>query len=66
MKMLAGFFIAIASAIPAFAVPTTAVPRPAPTPDLAVGGPALLAVIGAYAIARLLVRRHALRAAKLS
>jgi hypothetical protein len=59
MRFLVGFFIAIASAVPALAVPSTAVPRPAPTPDLAVGVPAALAVIGAYVLARFLVRRRA-------
>jgi hypothetical protein len=66
MKFLIGLFVAIAAAIPAFAVPPTAVPRPAPAPDLAVGVPAVLAVIGAYAIARLLVRRRATRGVRLS
>ncbi len=65
MRFLVGFFVAVAGAIPAFAVPTTAVPRPAPVPDLAIGGPAALAVIGAYAIARLVVRRRAAQHAKL-
>jgi len=66
MRFLVGFFVAVAGAIPAFAVPTTAVPRPASAPDLAVGGPAALAVIGAYVIARLIVRRRASQDAKLS
>lgn len=66
MRFLVGLFVAVASAVPAFAVPTTAVPRPAPAPDLAVGGAAVLAVIGAYVIARLVVRRRATQDAKLS
>jgi hypothetical protein len=62
MKFLVGFFVAIASGVPALAFAAV----PAPAPDLGVGAPAVLAVIGAYAIARLLIRRRATRDAKLS
>jgi hypothetical protein len=68
LKFLAGLLAAVASAAPAFAVPISSVPlpRPAPAPDLAIGAPAVLAVIGAYVIARLLVRPRAVQKADIS
>lgn len=65
MKFLVGICLAAVSAAPAFAVslPTLPIlrphPVPVPAPDLAIGVPAVLAVIGAYVVARLLVRQRA-------
>jgi hypothetical protein len=63
MKAILGALIAVANTVPAFAMSLTPdsvrPPSPAPAPDLAVGLPALLAVAGAYVIARVLVRRSA-------
>jgi hypothetical protein len=65
LKYLVGILVAAASAAPAFAfqLPFFPFPRPhpvpAPAPDLAIGAPAVLAVIGAYVIARLVVRARA-------
>lgn len=67
MKFLVGSLIAAVSAAPAFAfslpIPIMPFPRPhpvpAPAPDLAIGAPAVLAVIAAYVIARLVVRARA-------
>ena len=59
MKTLLGVLVAIVGAAPAFAVPVPRpTPFPVPAPELAVGGPAALAVIGAYIIARLVIRRR--------
>ena len=54
MKVILGTLIAIAGAYPALAFSP---PVPAPAPDLGVGVPAVLAVIVAYVVARLVVRR---------
>ncbi len=65
MKFLIGSLIAAVSAAPTFAFSFIPLPiqrlhpMPAPAPDLAVGAPAVLAVIGAYLIARLLIRARA-------
>jgi hypothetical protein len=63
LKYLVGILVAAASAAPAFAFSIFPFPRPhpvpAPAPDLAIGAPAVLAVIGAYVIARLVVRARA-------
>ena len=56
MKVVLGALIAAAGAIPAVAFSVPA-PAPAPAPDLGVGIPAVLAVIAAYVIARLVIRR---------
>ena len=79
MKYLLGILVAVVSAAPAFAFtfpfpipfpifpfPLPKHPVPAPAPDLAVGMPAVLAVIGAYVIARLLVRPRATQKADIS
>jgi hypothetical protein len=70
LKFLAGILAAVASAAPALAAPISSVPLPrplpAPAPDLAIGVPAVLAVIGAYLIARLLVRPRATQKADIS
>ena len=72
LKFLIGILAAAASAAPAFAfsLPILPFPRPhpvpAPAPDLAVGAPAVLAVIGAYVIARLVVRARATQKANIS
>jgi hypothetical protein len=63
LKFLVGILVAAVSAAPAFAFTFFPLPRPhpvpAPAPDLAIGAPAVLAVIGAYVIARLVVRARA-------
>jgi|SRR5271154_1433512 len=74
LKFLVGILAAAASAAPAFAfslpIPILPFPRPhpipAPAPDLAIGAPAVLAVIGAYVIARLIVRARATQKADIS
>ena len=58
MKVILGTLIAIAGAYPALAF---TVPVPAPVPDLGVGVPAVLAVIAAYVVARLVIRRAVAR-----
>jgi hypothetical protein len=64
LKYILGTLMAIASAVPAFAVSfspdSVRPPNPAPSPDLAMGLPAVLAVAAAYVIARLIVRRSKL------
>jgi hypothetical protein len=60
LKVLLGVLVAIVASAPAFAFLLGDHYRhlvPAPAPALAVGGPAVLAVIAAYVIARLVIRR---------
>jgi len=66
LKDLLGLLVAIVSAAPALALPSPLPlplpgphPVPAPAPDLAVSAPAVLAVILAYLLARLVVRHWA-------
>ena len=65
MKVLLGLFVAIVSAAPALALPILPSPvaRPSPAPDLAIGAPAVLAALGAYVIARLLIQHRTARKA---
>jgi hypothetical protein len=63
LKVLLGVLVAIVGAVPAFAFTFPwPLPRhhpvPVPAPELAVGAPAVLAVIGAYVIARLVIRQR--------
>jgi hypothetical protein len=62
LKVLVGILVSLVSVAPAFAGNggwALNHPAPAPAPDLAVGAPAVLAVIAAYAIARLVIRNRA-------
>jgi len=61
LKVLVGILVSLVGVAPAFAQGAWWInhPAPAPAPDLAVGVPAVLAVIGAYAIARLVIRHRA-------
>ena len=61
LKVLIGILVSLVGVAPAFAQGAWWInhPAPAPAPDLAVGVPAVLAVIGAYVIARLVIRRRA-------
>ncbi|HLY79385.1 MAG TPA: hypothetical protein VKQ70_08430 [Caulobacteraceae bacterium] len=69
MKFLLGILVAAVSAAPALALPLP-LPRPhpvpVPLPELAVGAPAVIAVIGAYFLARLLVPARAAQKADIS
>lgn len=69
MKILLGVLVAMVTSAPAFAFLLGhhyRQPVPVPAPDLAVGAPAVVAVIAAYAIARLAVRRRATAKVKAS
>jgi hypothetical protein len=62
LKVLVGILVSLAGVAPAFAGNggwALNHPSPAPAPDLAVGAPAVLAVIVAYAVARLVIRHRA-------
>lgn len=61
LKVLLGLLVSVVSGAAAFAVPIlpSSVPRPSPAPDLAIGAPAMLAAIGAFVLARLLIRHRA-------
>lgn len=62
MKALLGLLVAIVAPAPAFAFllgQHYRHPVPVPAPDLAVGGSAVVAVIAAYIIARLVIRHRA-------
>jgi hypothetical protein len=61
LKVLLGMLVSLVSVAPALAQGSFIInhPAPAPAPDLAVGAPAVLAVIAAYAIARLVIRHRA-------
>jgi hypothetical protein len=68
LKFLLGILVAAASAAPAFALPLLPRPHPVPVPlpELAVGAPAVIAVIGAYLLARLLVPARSAQKADIS
>ena len=62
LKVLLGLLVSLVGVAPALAQGSFIInhpPAPAPAPDLAVGEPAVLAVIAAYAIARLVIRHRA-------